>query len=52
MDVNKKTETNLEVEILVAHQNNDGLKLAELYAEAAYNSSNSDKACFLSLIHI
>ena len=46
MDANKKTETNLEVEILVAHQNNDGLKLAELYAEAAYNSSNSDKACF------
>ena len=46
MDADKKTETNLEVEILVAHQNNDGLKLAELYAEAAYNSSNSDKACF------
>ena len=47
MDANKKTETNLEVEILVAHQNNDGLKLAELYAEAAYNSSKSDKACFV-----
>ena len=46
MDANKKTETNLEVEILLAHQNNDGLKLAELYAEAAYNSPDSDKACF------
>ena len=46
MDANKKTETNLELEILLAHQNNDGLKLAELYAEAAYNSPDSDKACF------
>ena len=46
MDANKKTETNLEVEILRAHQNNNGLKLAELYAEAAYNSPDSDKACF------
>lgn len=46
MDANKKTETNLEVEILLAHQNNDGLKLAELYAEAAYNSPDADKACF------
>ena len=46
MDANKKTKTNLEVEILLAHQNNDGLKLAELYAEAAYNSPDSDKACF------
>ena len=46
MDANKKTEINLEVEILLAHQNNDGLKLAELYAEAAYNSPDSDKACF------
>jgi hypothetical protein len=46
MDASKKTETSLEVEILLAHQNNDGLKLAELYAEAAYNSPDSDKACF------
>ena len=46
MDANKKTETNVEGEILVAHQNQVGLKVAELYAEAAYNSSNADKACF------
>ena len=46
MDASKNTDPDLEKKILVAHQNNDGLKLAELYAEAAYKSPNKNKACF------
>ena len=52
MDVSRNPDNDLEKKILVAHQNNDGLKLAELYAEAAYNSSNKNKACFLMVNHI
>ena len=46
MDACGNPDEDLEKKILVAHQNNDGLKLAELYAEAAYNSPNKNKACF------
>ena len=46
MDACRNPDEDLEKKILVAHQNNDGLKLAELYAEAAYNSPNKNKACF------
>ena len=46
MDAFGNPDEDLEKKILVAHQNNDGLKLAELYAEAAYNSPNKNKACF------
>jgi len=46
MDASKNNDSDLEEKILIAHQNNDGLKLAELYAEAAYNSPNKNKACF------
>ena len=46
MDASKNNDSDLEEKILIAHQNNDGLKLAELYAEAAYNSPNENKACF------
>ena len=46
MDAFRNLDKDLEKKILVAYQNNDGLKLAELYAEAAYTSSNKNKACF------
>ena len=46
MDASKNNDSDLEEKILIAHQNNDSLKLAELYAEAAYNSPNKNKACF------
>jgi len=46
MDASKNNDSDLEEKILIAHQNNDGLKLAELYAEAAYNSPNKNTACF------
>ena len=46
MDASKKTKIDLEKKILTAHQNNDGVKLAELYAKAAYTTSNINKACF------
>ena len=46
MDASKKTKIDLEEKILTAHQNNDGVKLAELYAKAAYTTSNINKACF------
>ena len=46
MDACRNPDKDLEEKILVAHQNKDGLKLAELYAAAAYNSPNKDKACF------
>ena len=46
MDAFRNPDKELEKKILVAHHNNDGLKLAELYAEAAYKSPNKNKACF------
>ena len=46
MDAFRNPDKDLEEKILVAHQNNDGLRLAELYAEAAYNSPNKNSACF------
>ena len=46
MDASKKTKIDLEKKILTDHQNNDGVKLAELYAKAAYSTSNTNKACF------
>ncbi len=46
MDACRNPDKDLEEKILVAHQNNDGLRLAELYAEAAYNSPNKNSACF------
>ena len=46
MDVSRKNKVDLEKKILTAHQNNDGVKLAELYAKAAYTTSNINKACF------
>ena len=46
MDACRNPDKDLEEKILFAHQNNDGLKLAELYAEAAYKSPNKNKACF------
>ena len=46
MDASKKTKIDLEKKILTAHENNDGVKLAELYAKAAYSTSNTNKACF------
>ena len=46
MDACRNPDEDLEKKILVAHQNDDGFKLAELYAEAAYNSPNKNKACF------
>ena len=46
MDASKNNDSDLEEKISIAHQNNDGFKLAELYAEAAYNSPNKNKACF------
>ena len=46
MDVSRKNKVDLEKKILIAHQNNDGVKLAELYAQAAYTTSNINKACF------
>ena len=46
MDASKKTKIDLEEKILAADENNDGVKLAELYAKAAYTISNINKACF------
>ena len=46
MDVSRKNKVDLEKKILTAHKNNDGVKLAELYAKAAYTTSDTNKACF------
>ena len=46
MDASKKTKIDLEEKILTAHQNNDVIKLAELYAKVAYKTSNINEACF------
>ena len=46
MDASKKTKIDLEEKILTAHQNNDGIKLAELYAKVAYKTSKINEACF------
>ena len=46
MEPKKNPKVDLEKKILTAHQNDDGVKLAELYAKAAYTTSNINKACF------
>ena len=46
MDASKKITIDLEKKILTAHKNNDGVKLAEIYAKAAYTTSHINKACF------